>query len=107
MAHYDYNKTAAGSTLSNAVEPAPMPGTLPALLNRADMLTRKAEGVQQHCEDIRIRLLGVLPEGPNGPGVTKTSPNGFIEEMNDRLDGIEKALMLSDKALETLWAKIL
>lgn len=85
----------------------PSPGTLGGLLVRLDALSKISVGVAEHVVEVRERLCGSAPpEANNKIAPPKGVPRGAIEEMNDIVDGAERAVRAAIDHLEFIWSKI-
>ena len=90
--------------MSQAAAASP-PGTFQALIDVADNLATRAA---DHANTLHIqidRIVGGLPPGSNEAQAPKPVPNGFIEQMEDRLHSLDASLSYLADQIERLSAR--
>ena len=91
--------------LSHQAVPTSPPGTFQALLDVADNLATRAADHANTLHTQIDRIVGGLPPGPNEAQAPKPVPNGFIEQMEDRLHSLDASLSYLADQIERLSAR--
>ena len=76
----------------NQAVPSAAPGTFQALLDIADNLAGRANECANELHVQVDRIVGGLPPKPVETQAPKPVPNGFIEQMDDRLHSLSASL---------------
>ena len=70
-------------------QPAAVPGTFGALIQRAESIARRLGEEQDAVRDLVMQLAGPRPNPPQGGtagAAPKAVPNGFIDRLNEIFD---------------------